>query len=169
MVGANGLHAEGYYYDRYAYRGTDYPFGPELIGITFWDEVSSGPKIHFKEEKSWVSVYSAFGGLAIYKRKSLLKASYSGLVTSDLKKYYSYIFKLVSIDNPQFKKYCELNGFRRGFDLGKYAVIFRQNSQWYSADNYFKITCCEHVPFHASMALQGHGKFYINPKLIMKY
>ena len=28
---------------------------------------------------------------------------------------------------------------------------------------------CEHVPFHASMIRRGHGKIFINPRLIFTY
>ena len=28
---------------------------------------------------------------------------------------------------------------------------------------------CEHVPFHASMIMKGHGKLFINPRLIFTY
>lgn len=28
---------------------------------------------------------------------------------------------------------------------------------------------CEHVPFHASMIAHGHGKLFINPRLVLKY
>ena len=87
-------------YDRYAFRDQNYPFGPELLGSFFWNEVLNWPKGLFwigKEE--WIPVYSAFGGLGIYKRESFLKSSYSGVMTLDLEKYYRKIMDSLPKEN----------------------------------------------------------------------
>jgi hypothetical protein len=168
-VFANGLHADGSYYDRYAYRGGDYPLGPELIGMPWWDQVNLGERIYLNAYHSWVPCYSAFGGLGIYRRKSLLNVSYSGLVTEDLRGYYTEIVKNLSLNENHLKLYFQLNGEREIFNLKNPSLKFVRNTIWESPWDYTEITCCEHVPLHASMALKGHGKFYINPRMIMQY
>ncbi len=168
-VFANGILSSGVYYDRYAFRDKEHPFGPELLANSWWTEVTDWERgIVFKADQPWHPVYSAFGGLGIYKRQSLLNALYSGLATWDLQKYMSQIIQKTSKENKDLKYYAEINGINLDLDLKDVPIVFRYNSIG-TAENSPWVTCCEHLPFHALMSLQGHGNFYINPKMVMKY
>lgn len=170
-VSSNGVATEReMYWDRYAFRDKYYPFGPELNGDSWWHDIFNLDKgIYLKDEDSWRPVYSAFGGLAIYKMKSILNFSYSGLVTLDLQEYYKKILLESLKDNKQIQSYLQLNGLTASRDLTKVPIIFRNNTFNEFPAGYQPITCCEHVPLHASMALNGFGKFYVNPKMVMRY
>ena len=167
----------GAYWDRYAYRGKDYPFGPELLGDEeFWDMISSdcfemtGKDSDWFEftGKDWVPVFSAFGGLAIYKMKSIISFTYSGVVTEDLEKYYRYIISTVPSTNSHLRKYLEINTIQVLSNSTDIPIVFRENARWNSG-RCTAIRCCEHLPLHASMALNGYGKFYVNPCLYLHY
>lgn len=158
---ANGI-LKGVYYDRYAHRNSTYPLGPELLGDIWWKIILSTPFAFSSHDLQ--PVYSAFGGLGLYKTKSLLPFSYSGTVTEDLKSFYQNLFHQMSPNNPFLVHYLKINGLS-GI---KIPILFRNNcleNNTVSA----KATCCEHVPLHASMILSGYGKLYINPKLVMTY
>lgn len=167
-VFANGCVPSGSYYDRYALRNKQFPFGPELLGDFFWS--NSRDTVFKLKGRSWVPTYSAFGGLAIYKTKSILRSSYSGTVTKDLKKYYKKIIRSLSVSNPSREEYLKLIspykvGNRHSSEI---PVIFRKNTLWEVPSGYQGKVCCEHVPLHASMYMKGCGKFYINPKMYMR-
>jgi hypothetical protein len=167
FVGANGVIEDGRYYDRYAFRNKRYPFGPEILGDFFWKELLDPKRrVFFKPSDRFIPVYSAFGGLGIYKRGSLLNVSYSGTVTADLKEYYNKIINdFSSIDHLKRYGFLKLNRKKNN----KEEFFFRPNTLWESSRNYQEVTCCEHLPFHASMWKEGHGKFYVNPKMVIEY
>ena len=142
-VSANGLASveDPFYYDRRALRYPLFAEGPELMGDSWWQEIEQ--RIYFSGSE-WVPAYSAFGGMAIYHTASILGARYSGVVTEDLKRYYAQI-------------------------LGR-PVQFRENSirEYWDPEKRSPVPlCCEHLTLHASMALRGHGKFFINPKMFL--
>lgn len=164
-VSANGIREFSNYWDRYAYRNETYPLGPELLGDRFWADLHS---TWFSiENEKWLPVYSAFGGLAIYKTESIIKSSYSGKVDNNLKRYYKKIVNLLPKTNPQIQQYIQMIGYSP--DSGSEIPIYFQQNTLENSLQTNVIKCCEHVPLHASMALQGYGKFFINPKLIMRY
>ncbi len=162
-VSSNGIKEERYW-DRYAFRSTDFPFGPEIMGDEWWKELS---ETWFKiPTDKWLQVYSAFGGLAIFKTASIINCSYSGTITNNLKKFYKKIFPTLSKQNPQLKKYLALIGSN---GEKKIPIVFSHNSARESRSNYPFITCCEHVPLFATMFLQGFDKVYVNPQMCMYY
>lgn len=164
-ITANGIRGE-YYWDRYAFRSEEHPFGPEMIGDIWWDKLVNSWFVLEKDEL--YPVYSAFGGLALYRTKSILSASYSGKVTKDLEAFYKMLFPLIDQNNFYKKEYLKnLNLPANLNDLNK--IAFQLNTLSQSPENYPFVTCCEHVTLHASMALNGYNRIFINPKLIMKY
>jgi hypothetical protein len=48
-------------------------------------------------------------------------------------------------------------------------IIFVENSLDEHPRDDRTSTCCEHVALHASMALSGHGKIFIDPQMILQY
>lgn len=149
------------YWDRYAYRSREYPFGPEMLGEDyFWNRLFYTPGVNMLfnlEGKDYVPTYSAFGGLAIYKTSALINANYSGTVTDDLAKYFAQIFAALPKEDYNRQEYLHMIGMDINTDSSLVPIQFRQRYT------------CEHVPLHASMALQGHGKFFINPQMLLQY
>jgi hypothetical protein len=63
------------YWDRYAFRNKRYPVGPEIVGASWWKDLQK--EWFYLSKTHLVPVYSAFGGLAIYKTSTILRFSYS--------------------------------------------------------------------------------------------
>ncbi len=139
---ANGITKEGFYYDRLAFRSRQFPKGPELGDHEFWEGLKTS--WFSLSDSRWPEIYSAFGGLGLYKRATITRFSYSGQVTKEVKKFYKKI-------------------------LAAKEVAFQQNCMNWQAPEDKTIAICEHVALHSAMALKGFGTFYINPKLIMRY
>lgn len=165
-VSSNGINPNGKYFDTYPYRSVDHPFGTELLGNQWWAEM--GAHEFSLSGENWIPAYSAFGGLAIYKTSSIIKSSYSGIVTEDLKNYYKKLFALTPNNNPDRQKYLSLNELPLDTNINSVPITFRKNIEYESPPNYDQITCCEHVTLHATMAINGFNKFYINPKMMIK-
>jgi len=167
-VAANGISPDGIYCDRYAFRGESSPLGPELLGDLWWSEL---PPSHFRlaEEEHWIPVYSAFGGLAIYKTESILPFAYSGVVTEELRQYYRQIVLGLSLQSYPLQQYCKQSLRKKFTDIAQIPIQFRTNTHWEHPPYFRTPTCCEHVPLHASMALHGFGKLYVNPKMVFRY
>lgn len=179
-VSANGIFEKGYYYDRYAFRDSHFPLGDELIRTFFWDDVRTIKLVYPTYEKEWFPLFSGYGGLAIYKRKSIIDFSYSGEVTEDLAKYYEKIISKIGIQNKQIAEYNKtlvneklLQEKSQKIDSKMIMESAKISVQELFSDKGLKspveTLCCEHLPLHASMALNGFGHFYLNPKLVMKY
>lgn len=150
---ANGVKYDGYtYYDYYALRYSEKPFGPEIIGEEFWKTIKN---ISISEIQP---VISAFGGLGIYKGYCVRKSRYSAIPTQSLNVLYKnllkkqeYKQKLKTKDNETLGVYL----FGQGED-----DIFYLNNSGYN----FPVVC-EHSTFHADMFIQGYNRFIIMPKL----
>lgn len=151
-VCANGLqHNNRFHADRYAFRDKEYPFGPEILGHFFWNNLKT-TWFSFDGREGLIPVYSAFGGLAIYKTKSILPFSYSGEVTDDLLKYYKKIELEIDPKNYQLSRIDKLRFIKK-----KSHKVVKKSA------------CCEHVTLHASMSLNGFGRIYVNPKMYLYY
>ncbi len=171
------------YWDWYAFRDFNQPFGPELLGHDWFSQKMWS----LSKTDQWCPVYSAFGGIGIYKRASIKECRYSGCVTKDLEEVYKNIINSQKISShPIIEKYLydsqqlskQITIFSTGPNLSSItdqsvgivlqndtdALIWRMNSFAYQ----YPIVC-EHVPFHASMILKGHEKLFINPRLVLIY
>jgi hypothetical protein len=193
-VFANGIADNGNLFDSWALRDEILPIGAELIGNQWWMIRGCQSILHFSPKDPWYRVFSAFGGLGIYKREAIKGCKYSAIVTSDLEKlskklisertgknhreidlYFKEISSLRSIiqlqsptkNLPYYKD--QLGDFVNGHDgfileNSEDKLIFRMNS------GVCQYPCvCEHIPFHASMILHGYDKLYINPALVLHY
>jgi len=154
---ANGVGANGNYYDTYVLRTAADPFGPEIMGKTFW----SGE--HSKRLRdaipanasSLIPVYSAFGGLAIYRAAAIKGCFYSADVTDSLHAFYKDLLK----DKPQEKPITHHEGVLLGCYLKGDNIFYRNNS------GYNWPVVGEHSTFHAQMRENGFGKMFIVPSL----
>jgi hypothetical protein len=163
---ANGVGATGRYYDLYELRTAEYPFGPELVGDRFWTSRrrrrALGRVIDPAEPP--IEVYSAFGGLGIYRAEALEGCRYSPYPTRELHAFYK---ERLSEDpsNPEVRhvRRRKVEKVRKGALLGAYLFddeLFYLNNSGFN----FPIAA-EHVNFHLAMRARGHGRLFIDPGL----
>lgn len=171
-VSANGMNEKDHYYDMYAFRDERFPFGPELLQDGWAEDVENNP-VSFQKNEPLKKVFSAFGGLAIYKTQSILPFSYSGTVTEDLRNYYKEILihhpraslhghwlrsLLKGYRNPQISCYLRRVKMKKPSHIENVPILFEARDA----------CVCEHVTLHAAMAQHGFGKFYVNPDMVIK-
>jgi hypothetical protein len=149
-------------YDLYAIRSNKFRLNGDLIQ-SIWSahQTLIGQKLHEILDKGiWFKIESAFGGLAIYKRNSIINSVYKGRIAKEyvqkilkdtyrqdliFKRFSQNQFKLLRKNLKKLKEW-ELSGFKKDFDLFNYYM-------------------CEHVQFHYDMIQKGHDKIFINPSL----
>jgi|ERR1700722_10392474 len=170
-------------YDLFAFRDPEFPIGFELLGEKYWQNLDKmRAKLSLDRKDPWRKVYSAFGGLGIYKRDAMKGSRYCGVVTKDLEKavlvwlenasgtcfWEQYQQLLASAPVIELreerlskrKRLPDALGLRlhNRFGLGKitwFSCTPRKTLPW----------TCEHVTFHASMAAHGYDKIFLNPHL----
>jgi hypothetical protein len=162
---ANGLTANcQHYYDMYALRHENAPYGPEIRGTEFWDAM---PRITIAQR---TPVISAFGGLGIYKGYCLKHNSYSALPTKSLDQLYKSIMARHGYVKPIPETHYK-GGLIGAYLFGEGPYdesrslnprdIFYVNNSGYSYP-----VVCEHSTFHATMTMRGQGRFFIDPELL---
>jgi len=163
---ANGIDPNGVMYDRYAYRDHLFPIGPELQGWRLWweTEVLQYLLRFDPSVDGLIPVYSAFGGLAIYKRNAIRNCYYSAKPTKDLEIYLKKSIMQSPGDAVGVQNYFNSAGFRQISTKNKKIPIV-----WKNLIGYTRPICCEHLTFHAAMALRGYKKIFMRPKLTMEY
>lgn len=179
-------------YDQYALRAPEVPIGFELVGPYYWGDLYGSQtlrttlaKINFWGQPNWRKVYSAFGGLGIYKRDAIRGCRYSEFVTKDLECVIRDWLEDAYLDEstPLLEDYRKLLEEVPIYDIREERVSSRQNYPevigvrlynergcgditWFSCQKGSDLPfTCEHIPFHASMTVRGHDKLYINPRL----
>lgn len=177
-------------YDLFAFRDPEFPIGFELLGEKYWRHLDKmRARLSLDPNGPWRKVYSAFGGLGIYKRKSIQGCRYSGTVTKDLENVVSTWLERAK-DNQNicfWEEYQQLLITAPVIDLKKEFLEHRKhfpselgirlhNENGRGKMTWFSCTpkrtlpwTCEHVPFHASMILKGHDKIFVNPRLISNH
>lgn len=142
------------YYDYYALRSNSFPFGPEIIGESFWKL----PNYKFNSEL--IPVYSAFNGIGIYKKNIFKKFKYNFFVDDDVKQFYRNYLKNNKISDTI------MYNIQNNCDVFPYGIkdeltdIF-----WKSNSGYKGIVICEHVPLNFALCNNGY-KLFINPKML---
>ena len=161
---ANGLSGNMKYYDAYAYRDTQHPFGAELMGEEIFDFKYKSVMRQIPFDAQPIPVLSAFGGLGIYKSTCIRGLRYSAIPTEDLHTLNLKIMK----ENPNHlyvKKVKEtptthIQGVSQGIYLFDKELFYRNCS------GYNFPVLCEHVPFHAAMIARGYDKLFVLPPLL---
>ena len=161
---ANGLSGNMKYYDAYAYRDTQHPFGAELLGEEIFDFKYKSVIKQIPFDSQPIPVLSAFGGLGIYKSICIRGLLYSATPTQDLHTLNLRIMK-ENPDHLYVKKVKEkptthIQGVSQGIYLFDKELFYRNCS------GYNFPVICEHVPFHAAMIARGYDKLFILPPLI---
>lgn len=127
------------YRDAYAFRTSEFPFGPEFLNEYWWQvTVHQIQKRYPKNLK--LSVFSAFGGAAIYKTEAYLSSEYNCHCNEEFLKNHEKIDKS-NADSEQIK-HCSLKPV--------------PNTQ------YLTPIICEHVPFHYRMRENGFDKIFVD-------
>lgn len=169
-------------YDTFALRTSKWPIGFELLGQSFTDTYGQIMYHGFdlKESDSWEKVYSAFGGIGIYKRDAIIGSRYSAIVTKDLDDCITHWLKNSENIDPTFQSaYTAMLSSKSIFPIesllldraSKFPEVFGAKPKNFQ-NIYFSCTpnstypwTCEHVTLHASMAKQGFDRLYVNPKI----
>jgi len=180
-VFANGisLTRNGMYYDHFAFRDFRFPFDQDVIGEKRSFEMVSakghlvGEPIPFKPPfPASIPVWSAFGGMAIYRGAAIRGKRYSAFPTPAL----DAIYRAFINDNPEHpfvklvkESQSDVKTHQDGCLLGLYPFEKRENGGlfYFNCHGYNVPIVCEHVTFHAEMVLSGSlGKMVVDPMLV---
>lgn len=155
---ANGINSNSFcYYDYYAYRNKECIFGPEIIGEYFWHSIK---QFTIDINSNLMPVYSAFGGIGIYKKHLFKLFKYDCLVTDDIKKFYNKILSNETFDE-NIKQIIKSPDTK--FPAG-YLDQDNTNIFWKANSGYNQPVICEHVTLNLALINNGY-KLFINPKL----
>ena len=161
---ANGLSGNMKYYDAYAYRDTQHPFGAELLGEEIFDFKYKSVIKQIPFDAQPIPVLSAFGGLGIYKSICIRGLRYSAVPTQDLHSLNLRIMKEnpdhIYVKKVKEKPTTHIQGASQGIYLFDKELFYRNCS------GYNFPVICEHVPFHAAMIARGYDKLFVLPPLI---
>ena len=161
---ANGLSGTMKYYDAYAYRDTQHPFGAALMGEEIFDLKYKSVMRQIPFDGQPIPVLSAFGGLGIYKSSCIRGLRYSAIPTPDL-----HTLNLKSLkENPDHvyvkkvkeKPTTHIQGVSQGIYMFDKELFYRNCS------GYNFPVICEHVTLHASMIVRGYDKLFVLPPLL---
>ena len=152
------------YYDAYAYRDTQHPFGAELLGEEIFDFKYKSVIKQIPFDAQPIPVLSAFGGLGIYKSICIRGLRYSATPTQDLHTLNLRIMKEnpdhIYVKKVKEKPTTHIQGASQGIYLFDKELFYRNCS------GYNFPVICEHVPFHAAMIARGYDKLFVLPPLI---
>jgi hypothetical protein len=151
---ANGIgRTQPTYYDTYALRTHERPYGPDVVGEIFWKTL---PSLAIRTR---TPVLSAFGGAGIYRGTCFAAAPlYSAFPTPDLNALYQAQTKPIE-QTPTHHEGVLLGIYL--FEAKEAGGIFYRNNSGYAAP-----IVCEHSTFHATMWRNGCGRFFIDPHFI---
>ena len=145
------------YYDIYALRDERLCFGPEIIGELFWSQL---PHFKINPNNNLIPVYSAFGGLGIYKKEIFKEHKFYFKVNNYVKEIYSLLLKNSTIDE-------RLLNIIKNEDIKFPGGIKDEESEiyWKANSGYDGPVVCEHVVLNFELLSQGY-KLFINPKMM---
>jgi hypothetical protein len=161
---ANGISQRGNYYDVSAYYDQYYPVGMELLPEkTIFDEKYKGVIRQIPPTLPPFPVFSAFGGIGIYRAHCIRGLRYSGTINQEAHTLFSRIVREYKghpfLTLLEEKPTTHIQGALQGIYLYDKTLFYRNNSGY----NYPVI--CEHVPFHAAMINRGYSKLFVCPSL----
>lgn len=171
---ANGMNRSGCYYDSFAYRDLNYPYGVELYGeynINRYYAMQAGLRRHIPPTDPLIPVMSAFGGIGIYRAETIKGRRYSATPTAALDRLYRTIYDNFP-QHPEVKLVKEVQKKPDTHIRGSLLGIYLHKPK--EAGGFFYFNCsganypivCEHVAFHAEMIAAGYDKLFVCPQLI---
>lgn len=158
VIYANGIE-NGSYYDLYALRTDDDPYGPEITGEYFWNNMCQK---RITDTSSLIPVYSAFGGIGIYKKEVFKKHRFDCMVNEDVELFYDKYLNEHPLDKSMetIIKNSDKK-FPIGYKSVKSCIFWKANS------GYNAPVICEHVCLNLALINDGY-RIYINPLMIYK-
>lgn len=145
------------YYDIYALRDARHCFGPEIIGELFWNQL---PNFKINPNNNLIPVYSAFGGLGIYKKEIFKDNRFYFKVNNYVKEIYSSLLKNSKIDERLLNIIKNQDTkFPGGIKDEESGIYWKANS------GYDGPVVCEHVVLNFQLISQGY-KIFVNPKMM---
>ena len=144
------------YYDMYAYRGENNLFGPEIIGEIFWTNM---PRFQIPKNDGLIPVYSAFGGLGIYKKEVFKTHRFDFVVNNTIQEVYKQILDKYPFLNKEDIISKEDIKFPGGFYDNKTGIFWKSNS------GYNGPVVCEHVGLNFALIHSGY-RLFINPNIM---
>jgi hypothetical protein len=162
---ANGISQRKNYYDISAYYDMYYPFGLELLNEkTVFGEKYKALIQQIPTNAPRIPVFSAFGGIGIYRASCIRGLRYKGTITEDVhtvfSKFYSQYQTHPWVQELKKNPTTHLEGALLGIYLFDKNFFYKNNSGY----NYPVI--CEHVPFHCAMISKGHSRLFVEPSLL---
>lgn len=162
---ANGISVRKNYYDISAYYDMYYPFGLELLDEkSVFGEKYKALIQQIPTNAPRIPVFSAFGGIGIYRASAIRGLRYNGTITEDVHSVFSRFCQQYPA-HPWVQQVCKkptthLDGALLGIYLHDKQLFYKNNSGY----NYPVI--CEHVPFHSAMICRGHSRLFVEPSLL---
>lgn len=144
------------YYDFYALRTDNNPFGPEILGELFWNK----EKYYSAKGNDLIPVYSAFNGIGIFKKEIFKKYKYDFIVNDEVRKFYNKYLQTNTLSEEL--KECIKS------PCPKYPIGYLdedENIFWKSNTGFKAPIICEHVSLNLSLYNAGY-KLFINPKMM---
>ncbi len=176
-------------YDLLAFRDQNFPIGHELLGIDFFSYLKEQREkmnqvAYFRKDQPWIPVYSAFGGIGIYKREALKGCRYSGVVTKELEevvqgwlikaeldnaffldKYKCMVRTLPILDVKDSRSLKRLKLSQRVVGMRLFNHLGTGKVVWFSCEKGLTLpSVCEHIVLHAQMYKNGRTRLFMNPK-----
>ena len=141
-------------YDAYAFRSEQRPYGPEIIGDSFWQNYSLEGLI---TSDNLMPVLSGFNGCCIFSPNIIDEIEYSAFVTREMNEYYkNHKSRITQIQGQVQTHY-------KGVLLGEY--LFGTDSIFYHNNSgYSKPVVCEHVSMFFGLIYKGHSRIFVCPE-----
>lgn len=178
----NGLNPMGYMYDFYAYRDSQFPFGPEIMREAFWSgqhqcqvQTAMHNKTIFQNRQfrqntgllPYITVGSGFNGLCIFRRQAIQGVRYSAIPTAEMNAEYEAM-KCIPPLSKNAKTHVD------GATVGMYLFPKEKDSVdkgifYFHNSGYNFPVVCEHVPFFAGMRARNKRRIYLCTDLVWNW
>lgn len=178
----NGLNSMGHIYDTYAYRDSQFPFGPEITRDVFWsghNQYYMQTAVHnntlffnrqLRENPArlpYVPVLSGFNGMCIFRWDAIKGLRYSAVPTAEMNAEYEALYSI-----PPFS-----NTIVNGGSVGIYlfpnhadTATTKSNKIFYFHNSGYNFpVVCEHVPFFAAMRARNRRRIYLCTDLVWNW
>jgi len=175
----NGLNSAGHIYDTYAFRDSQFQFGPEIMRDVFWSghhqyymqtSVHNHTRLSSRLMKQnlarmpYVPITSGFNGMCIFRREAIAGLRYSAVPTAEMNAEYEALY---SIPPLAFNA-----NVTTGTPLGIY--LFPKNAEdkgifYFHNSGYNFPVVCEHVPFFAAMRANDRRRIYLCTDLVWNW
>ena len=164
---SNGVNKDGFMYDTYALRDATQPFGPELLHEHFWrnERVGLLMRRKYSARQPCFPVYSAFNGLAVFRRVAIQHLRYTAYPTPVLDNWYQ---TFVNSSHPLIDI---IKSNQRSAAIGDLPSIKLLHDIYYLMNSGYSgyPVVCEHVSFFLEMRSKGYDRIFVDPELLIQW